>query len=408
MRPTVRKVGAAKGKTDSPVSAGHLPTTGGRLMQDIEPPSVPAIEAVYDAALNPSFWPNALQAIADCLGDVGAILLWRRDDGQFGSIASPKVVEAQKDFEQEGWMANDLRALRAAQRGYFFSGEPFTDRHVCSDEEIRTNPSYTQFQRRHGLGWFGAVAVSPDPHLGVVLSVHRARTRPPFSGAELAAVARLGRHVERSLRLSIRLFDADLLKLGLGEALARVGIGVFVLDSSGRVTFVNPAGRRLLGNGLALVKDRLLVHDASERSTLETMIQQTTHSNSAAAADGQKPILIRRKEDKRPLTVYVLPTGPSSHPATQFLAHGCAIVLAIDPEAGEPADPALVRDVLGLTLGEARMAALVGSGLPPREAAEKLGITEETARAVLKHVFSKTGVSRQSELVALLSRMVLR
>ncbi len=36
-----------------------------------------------------------------------------------------------------------------------------------------------------------------------------------------------------------------------------------------------------------------------------------------------------------------------------------------------------------------------------------LGITEETARAVLKHVFSKTGVSRQSELVALLSRMVL-
>jgi DNA-binding CsgD family transcriptional regulator len=53
------------------------------------------------------------------------------------------------------------------------------------------------------------------------------------------------------------------------------------------------------------------------------------------------------------------------------------------------------------------MAALVGSGLPPREAAEKLGITEETARAVLKHVFSKTGVSRQSELVMLLSRMVL-
>jgi len=66
-----------------------------------------------------------------------------------------------------------------------------------------------------------------------------------------------------------------------------------------------------------------------------------------------------------------------------------------------------VRDVLGLTLGEARIAALVGSGLPPREAAAKLGITETTGRAVLKHVFSKTGVSRQSELVALLSRMVL-
>jgi hypothetical protein len=78
--------------------------------------------------------------------------------------------------------------------------------------------------------------VSPDPHLGVVLSIHRARTSPRFSDSELAAVARLGRHVERSLRLSSRLFDAELLNVGLGEALARVDIGVFVIDSSGRVT----------------------------------------------------------------------------------------------------------------------------------------------------------------------------
>jgi DNA-binding CsgD family transcriptional regulator len=54
------------------------------------------------------------------------------------------------------------------------------------------------------------------------------------------------------------------------------------------------------------------------------------------------------------------------------------------------------------------MAALVGTGLSPRESAEKLVITEETARMVLKRVFSKTGVSRQSELVALLTKLVLR
>ncbi len=45
-----------------------------------------AVEAIYDAALDPSHLPDALQTIADCLGDVGAILLWRRDDGTFGSI----------------------------------------------------------------------------------------------------------------------------------------------------------------------------------------------------------------------------------------------------------------------------------------------------------------------------------
>jgi DNA-binding CsgD family transcriptional regulator len=374
-----------------------------------EDPFVTALEAVYDAALNWSRWPNALQSIANCLGDVGAILLWRREDGSFGSVASPDILEAQKDWEQEGWNVRDLRAVRAAERGYFFRGDPFTDRHLFSDDEIRTLPSYTQFQAQHDLGWFGAVAVSPDPRVGVVLNVHRsARKRPPFSDAELDVVARLGRHVERSLRLSIRLFDAELLKLGLGEALTRVGIGVFVLDSSSRLIFINPAGRRLLGNGLTLVNDRLLVHETFARSALETALQKTNRATAPAVlAEEQKPVLIHRREDQRPLTVYVLPTAPLSHPAAQFLAHACAIVLAIDPEAGVPADPALVRDVLGLTLGEARMAALVGSGIAPREAAVKLGITEETARSVLKQVFSKTGVSRQSELVSLLSKMVL-
>ncbi len=367
-----------------------------------------AVEAIYDAALDPSLLPDALQAIADCLGDVGAILLWRRDDGTFGSIASPAVVEAQVDFEQNGWMARDLRALRAEERGYFLSGEPFTDRHVCSDEEIRTDPSYTQFQARHGLAWFGAVEVSPDPRVGVVLSAHRSAKRPPFSDAELAILARLGRYMEKSLRLSIRLFDADVLKVGVGEALSRVGIGVFGLDSLGRVVSVNPAGESLLGDGLALVNDRLRVGAASARAALATAIDQMARSTPETIAADLKPILIHRQNAERPLAVYVLPITLSSHPAAQFLSHARAIVLVINPEAGGPADPALVRDVLGLTLGEARVAALVGSGFAPREASERLGITEETARSVLKRVFSKTGVSRQSELVLLLSKLVIR
>jgi DNA-binding CsgD family transcriptional regulator len=47
-------------------------------------------------------------------------------------------------------------------------------------------------------------------------------------------------------------------------------------------------------------------------------------------------------------------------------------------------------------------------GLAPREASERLGITEETARTTLKRVFQKTGVTRQSELSALLARMAIR
>jgi DNA-binding CsgD family transcriptional regulator len=92
----------------------------------------------------------------------------------------------------------------------------------------------------------------------------------------------------------------------------------------------------------------------------------------------------------------------------QLLNQARGIVLAIDAENNGPPDPALIRDVLGLTLGEARVASLIGTGRSPREAAEKLGITEETARTTLKRVFSKVGVSRQGELAALLTRLILK
>jgi DNA-binding CsgD family transcriptional regulator len=59
--------------------------------------------------------------------------------------------------------------------------------------------------------------------------------------------------------------------------------------------------------------------------------------------------------------------------------------------------------LFSLTLAEARLASLVGSGQSPRDAASRLNITEGTARTVLKRVFSKTGTTRQAELAALLS-----
>lgn len=84
-----------------------------------------------------------------------------------------------------------------------------------------------------------------------------------------------------------------------------------------------------------------------------------------------------------------------------------AISLVRRARSGGPLDPGLARDLLNVTTGEARVAALVGSGMAPRDAAERLGITEETARTTLKRVFAKVGVSRQSELAALLARLTL-
>src|ERR1700754_2741320 len=133
-------------------------------------PLLDAIEAIYDAAPDPQKWPRALAAIANCFGDAGTIMIWRRDDGAFGTIVSPGLVEAQRDFEQN-WATRDFKAVLGEQLGFFFNGEPFADRHLCSEEEIRAHPFFQDFLCRHGLGWCGGIAISPDPHIGVLLAV---------------------------------------------------------------------------------------------------------------------------------------------------------------------------------------------------------------------------------------------
>ncbi len=366
-----------------------------------------AVEAIYDAAPDPLQWPRALGAIADYFGDVGALLLWRRDDGSYGTMVSESLVEAQRDYEESGWTHRDLAAVRAMERGFFFNGEPFTDRHIVSKEEIRSDPFFVQFRTQHGLGPLGCVAVSPDPHVGVILSMQRHADQSEYSDDELEVLGRIGRHIEKSLRLSIQLLDAELAKIGLGEALARIGIGVFGVDSLGRVVFSNPAGQRLLGDQLQLVQERLRIGSGAACETIEEMIARTARGDSRGLTDNPKPIFVHSTAAGHRLVVYLLPVAMRASHAEQILTHTRAIVLAIEQRLDEPADPAVVRDVLGLTLGEARMAALVGSGLPPKEAADRLGITEETARTVLKRVFSKVGVSRQSELVAVLAKLVL-
>jgi len=366
-----------------------------------------AIESIYESALDVSRLPYALQDIANSFGDLGASVVWARDDGAIGSITAPSQQSEQVLYEEGGWNQRDLRAIRAIERGYFFSGAPFTDRHLCSEEEMHSAPIYADYLLPLGIAWIGGVAISPDPRTGVLLCVHRSASRPAFSDAELADLSLIGRHLERALRLGIHMFDAELLKCGLGHALSRLHVGVFALDSGGRVLFSNPRADQLIGDGLRISNGRLVSETHHARKHLETALVSASSATWSTRANDLGPILIDRGDDKRPIAVYALPLPNTSSPVSELFARARMIVVAMVPDSEIPMDPAVVRDLLGLTLGEARVAAHVGAGVPPREAAERLGISEETVRWTLKQVFSKTGVSRQSELVRLLSKLTM-
>lgn len=370
---------------------------------------VSAVEAVYSAAAAPSRWPQALQAIAECSGDVGAILIYQRDDGSYGTIGSPSLDAARLEYDRDEWWRHDIRFARAAPHGYFARTDAITERDIATPEELETLPFYSEFLPRHGLKWFGAVSISPDPHVAAALSVQRSQTKPPFSDEELAVIARLGHHVENALRLGVRLINAEASQQALTDVLGRLGVGVFLLDAVGRVIFANAAAEQISGDDLVVTQGRLTARIPSCQEALRVAITRASRDDAATLSAPPQRVLVPGQEPGGFLAVHILPVRALPADGVEnLLIDVSAIAVVTSAQPGEPADPAVVRDLFGLTLAEARIAALIGAGLAPRNASLALGISEETARTTLKRVFAKVGVSRQSELTALLTKLSLR
>lgn len=108
-----------------------------------------------------------------------------------------------------------------------------------------------------------------------------------------------------------------------------------------------------------------------------------------------------RRDHRTPVILHLTPVDPA------LCGPNRALLLLTDPEAGIDRPITGLLQLLGLTPAEARVAAAVGRGLPPRNAAEMLGVAESTIRSTLKVIFDKLNLSRQAELVALIARLVM-
>jgi DNA-binding CsgD family transcriptional regulator len=64
-----------------------------------------------------------------------------------------------------------------------------------------------------------------------------------------------------------------------------------------------------------------------------------------------------------------------------------------------------IRNKLGLTPAEAKLACRLARGMTVREASEAANIGYETGRTLLKSIFRKTGVNRQTGLILLLAKI---
>lgn len=180
-----------------------------------------------------------------------------------------------------------------------------------------------------------------------------------------------------------------------------------LLDGQGRIVHTNPAAESLLrrNDGLEIAVDgglRLAAAVSTETHTLSRAIQ--TAVSVAAGADQRlaAPLRLTRPSGQAPLIVLLAPLPPPAFALWQIMGGARVLVMIADPEA-PPRHIGALRAAFGLTVAEARVAALAGSGLSAPQVAVKLGVSLATVKTHLSRCFDKTGVRSQAELVRLLS-----
>ena len=110
-------------------------------------------------------------------------------------------------------------------------------------------------------------------------------------------------------------------------------------------------------------------------------------------------MLLNRRQASRRLPVMVMPFH-SSHVLTE--QHPCALIFIYDPTERPPSRAGLLSTLYGLTPAECRLADLMLAETDVQAVAERMNVTTNTARFMVKRIFRKTETHRQSELVRLL------
>lgn len=268
---------------------------------------------------------------------------------------------------------------------------------VISAEALHESSFYREMLEPDGTTDILALNVCTGSH-PAILRLSRRQPLNPFGLLEKSLLTRLLPHLASAFRLHEQRRRLLLERSAHLGALDQLAFGLVIIDENGMIVRVNETAQRLL-----------------ERSRLLRIEDGRLHGSTAATGGAELADAIATMhhagEDERQ---FVRLVDPKAGEYIQMLLRPIA-----PPELRSPQAPAGVavflndevrnRDIYlgrfgqlyGLSPAEVALIDELLQGSAIAVAAEKLGISEHTARTQLRSVFTKTQVHRQSELIRL-------
>lgn len=171
---------------------------------------------------------------------------------------------------------------------------------------------------------------------------------------------------------------------------------IIILNQSGQIIYKNPSSDNL-SDGISITDNKLAFHNKSLqdkfKKTVTTMIQKQDD-------DDLKLISLTHLSEKRP---YHLWLKKICHKNTRPVTSSPRILIVIkDPEQDYSYLMNILNQIYALSKREAELSILLCEGINLPDAADKMSLTYDTVRTMLKRIFKKVGCNNQKELLRII------
>jgi DNA-binding CsgD family transcriptional regulator/PAS domain-containing protein len=362
------------------------------------------IGTIYDCAIKPEHWPHTIAEICETIGCLsGVIMLIDLHRSQHRLAHAWGMAPGwERRFLSHSDTLTGFYA-KAFSKSICLDGEPLVLSSVISGRRARS--IYAELTQPEGIADAMQTVVLRQAGRLAVFGANRHNNMGALTNHERTIMRLLAPHIRRAVIISDILDMRKLEAHALAATLDSFTAGVVVVADQGRILHANNAARSMFSaagpvsgaGGFLKARD-----DGANRELANAIV--LARANEATIGTAGIGVSLKSSSEE-PSIAHVLPLAYGDLRARLMPSATAAVV--VTQLGGQPAtEIGAIAKSFGLTPAEARTLEHLAGGATIAQTADAIGISTNTTRTHLARIFSKTGTSRQADLIALVNQLM--
>ena len=355
------------------------------------------IGLIYDAAIDPSLWRNAIERAAYFVGGTAGGLICKDVGARHAAIPH--------DFGFERLPVSLFEPIYSAAEPHFLGDveQPIATSDLISFEELTKTELYRQWAQPQGFVDFVSAVLDRTTISVAIFGVFRHERNGIVDDRARRQMRLIAPHIRRAVLIG-RMFEFKAAEVAtFVDTLDGLSTGMYLVDAEGRLIHANAAGSAILAASdiLTSVGGRLVACDARVQRTLRDVFSTAGRGDAALGAKGIAVPLIGKNGERYVAHALPLTSGARRRAGIDHFATAALFVRRAALMTSSTSQ--VIGETFRLTPTELRvlLAIVEVGGIP--EVATAFGVADTTVRTHVNRLFQKTGAKRQADLVKLVA-----